>query len=137
VGTVTVPGGSDSDPSHYCNPPEPEIEFQKCTLQIGPDPNSARPSARQLDCADFGADADDPNGPDVPSIPAGALIQWTYLVENTGTVAVPASDISVTDDALLEQSLDPPVFDTGDDNVRAGAESQRHAAQRRHHGPGV
>ncbi|MDJ0767879.1 MAG: SdrD B-like domain-containing protein [Ilumatobacter sp.] len=76
VGTVTVPGDSDADPSHYCNP-APSIDIEKATN---------------------GNDADDPNGADVPVIAPGEAVTWTYLVTNTGTVSIPLADVTVTDD---------------------------------------
>jgi uncharacterized repeat protein (TIGR01451 family) len=34
IGTVSVPGDSDEDPSHYCNPPDPGIDIEKFTKVI-------------------------------------------------------------------------------------------------------
>ena len=69
---------SDTDPSHYFGD-SPNIDIEKLTN---------------------GQDADDPNGGDVPQIPAGGTVTWTYIVTNTGNVAFNESQIVVTDDQL-------------------------------------
>jgi uncharacterized repeat protein (TIGR01451 family) len=76
TGTVTIPGIPPvTDPSSYCNPP-PSITLVKKTN---------------------GIDANDPNAAGVPNIAAGDPVTWTYEVKNTGTVPVPKSSITVTD----------------------------------------
>ena len=98
LGTVTIPGDSDTDPSSYCGPlpPPPAIAIEKYTN---------------------GQDADDPNGADVPVIAPGDAVQWTYDVTNVGNVDIPEADITVTDNVPGVN----PVFDsvkTGDaDNI--------------------
>ncbi|MEZ4613116.1 MAG: choice-of-anchor E domain-containing protein [Caldilineaceae bacterium] len=62
-----------------------------------------------------GVDADTPNQSDVPQIAPGEQVIWTYLLQNTGTVAVPRDAVTLTDS-------DPgvtPVFDSSSD---AGAD---------------
>jgi hypothetical protein len=44
-----------------------------------------------------GADANDPNGADVPNIKPGDPVTWTYIVTNTGGTSVPKADVKVTD----------------------------------------
>lgn len=97
-GTVTIPGATDTADSSYCNPPvippAPAVEIVKYTN---------------------GFTAADPNGVDVPVIPAGGTVVWTYQVTNTGNVAVPLQSVVVTDDQVGVT----PAFDheiTGDDN---------------------
>jgi hypothetical protein len=79
VGTVvgTPPSGpdvTDSDPSHYYGqqPPEAKFNIKKYTN---------------------GVDADSAPG---PTIPVGDAVLWTYVVTNTGGVAL--SNLVVTDD---------------------------------------
>jgi LPXTG-motif cell wall-anchored protein/uncharacterized repeat protein (TIGR01451 family) len=54
--------------------------------------------ALSIEKATNGADADDPDGADVPIIDTGAPVTWTYVVENTGDVDL--TGIVVTDDML-------------------------------------
>jgi N-acetylglutamate synthase-like GNAT family acetyltransferase len=76
-GFVTVPGATDSDLSHYCNPEgEPGIKIKKFTN---------------------GLDADTESG--APQIAPGDTVTWTYHVTNTGTTSFTAAQIVVTDDA--------------------------------------
>ncbi|MAE63295.1 MAG: hypothetical protein CMJ18_03410, partial [Phycisphaeraceae bacterium] len=79
LGTVVVPGASDHDLSHYCNPdtpdPDPGIDIEKLTN---------------------GVDAD--TEADAPLIAPGDLVTWTYKVTNTGNVAFGIADVVVTDD---------------------------------------
>jgi hypothetical protein len=76
---VTVPGDTDSDLSHYCNPlappPNPGIDIKKFTN---------------------GVDAD--TAAEAPQIAPGATVTWTYKVTNTGNVAFNSSDVVVRDD---------------------------------------
>jgi hypothetical protein len=44
-----------------------------------------------------GADANDPNGADVPNIKPGDPVTWTYIVTNTGSTHVAKADVHVTD----------------------------------------
>ena len=67
----------DVDPSHYCNPPDPNIDIEKLTNDV---------------------DADDPNAGDAPQIAPGDLVTWTYIVTNTGNVTL--TDVTVMDDGL-------------------------------------
>ena len=71
IGAVTVGELVDSDPSHYCNPSEPDIDIEKATN---------------------GEDADDPTG---PMIEVSDPVNWTYAVTNTGNVTL--TEITVTD----------------------------------------
>ena len=54
-----------------------------------------------------GADANDPNGADVPNIIPGQPVTWTYQVTNTGTTHPAKADVIVTDN----QPGVTPVFD--------------------------
>jgi uncharacterized repeat protein (TIGR01451 family) len=67
---------SDTDPSHYFGL-TPGIAIKKFTN---------------------GADADGPNGLDVPRIAPGEPVTWTYVVENTGDIAFAKASVVVTDD---------------------------------------
>lgn len=78
IATVTIPGDSDSDPSHFCNP-RPGIDIEKLTN---------------------GNQADGANDTDVPEIAAGDPVTWSYIVTNDSTVSIPQSDITVTDDIV-------------------------------------
>src|SRR5690606_2376787 len=81
-GFVTVTGYDleDNDPSHYCNPEKPGIEIKKYTN---------------------GADADSPDGADVPRIAPDSTIKWTYVVSNTGNVPFHKDLVQVSDDRGL------------------------------------
>ena len=70
---------TDSDLSHYFvpTPAAPSIRLEKSTN---------------------GADADSPNGLDVPQIPQGQSVSWTYDVTNTGGVDL--FFVTVTEDRL-------------------------------------
>ena len=83
----------DEDPSHYCNPQVPAIDIEKATN---------------------GVDADDPNAGDAPQIAAGGLVNWTYVVTNTGNE--PLNNVVVTDDQGVALSClsQPAVLDPGD-----------------------
>ena len=85
VGTVTGDGEAgpgrietvrDRDPSH-CRVVRPAIELVKY-------------------CQDV--DANDPNGSDVPVVADGQTITWTYVIKNSGGIAL--DGISLTDDPL-------------------------------------
>jgi len=65
----------DEDPSHYCNPPGPEIDIEKATN---------------------GVDADDAIAGDAPQVAPGDPVTWTYKVTNTGDVTL--VNVDVTDD---------------------------------------
>src|SRR5262249_4424161 len=85
VGTVTIPGANASDPSSYCNPPNPKVTIVKLTNNV---------------------DANDPNAAGVPNLAPGATITWTYRVSNTGNTQVPRAQVVV---AATQTSL-PPTF---------------------------
>ena len=70
---------TDSDLSHYFvpTPAAASIRLEKSTN---------------------GADADSPTDPNVPQIPQGQQVTWTYDVTNTGGVAL--SNVFVTDDKI-------------------------------------
>ncbi|MCB0104862.1 MAG: hypothetical protein KDE53_03120, partial [Caldilineaceae bacterium] len=80
IGVVSIPTASASDPSSYCGPlPGPNIDIIKYTN---------------------GFDANDPDGTDVPVIGAGQPVTWTYVITNTGSVTIPESDITITDNVV-------------------------------------
>lgn len=86
TGTVTIPGASASDPSSYCNPPPvPCVKIVKKTN---------------------GADANNPDGADVPLIPANDPVTWTYEVTNCGSLSVPFAQVIVTDDQGVTPTFD-------------------------------
>jgi uncharacterized repeat protein (TIGR01451 family) len=95
IGTVTVPGATASDPSHYCNPPRPGIAILKLTN---------------------GLDANNPNGSDVPQIAPGAPVIWSYVVTNTGDITFTAAQVVVTD----SQSGVTPALVAGSDSLSDG-----------------
>jgi hypothetical protein len=101
TGTATgewMPGApvSDTDPSHYCNPPNPNIDIEKHTN---------------------GADADDPNGMDVPVIAPNDPVTWEYFVENTGDITL--YNVAVTDDrAVCDRHLSERQSDSVDGRGR-------------------
>ena len=75
--TATDPFGTavtDSDPSHYTGT-APGIDIEKFTN---------------------GVDADDPPGPILAAGAVPATVAWTYVVRNTGNVAI--TGLTVTDD---------------------------------------
>jgi hypothetical protein len=59
-GMVTIPGDSDSDPSHYCNP-KPAIDIEKTTDAA----TNSNPTDSDFD------NEDDPNGVGVPIVDLG------------------------------------------------------------------
>ena len=107
VGTVTVPDGSDSDPSHYCYPPDPGITIEKATN---------------------GNDADGANDADVPQLDPGDAVTWTYVVTNTGDVAFAEADVTVTDDIQGVTPVLDPASDAGSDGVLSPGESWTYTA---------
>ncbi len=92
LATVTVPGGSDSDLSHYKNPavaPTAKIDIEKTTN--GPsNSNSTAPDYDNEDAA---------NGPGVPVLTPGTSVTWTYKVKNTGNTVFATNEIGIVDDA--------------------------------------
>jgi hypothetical protein len=74
-GMVTIPGDSDSDPSHYCNP-KPAIDIEKTTDAA----TNSNPTDSDFD------NEDDPNGVGVPIVDLGE-----------GLATIPLADITVTD----------------------------------------
>lgn len=91
LGFVTIPGMTDSDPSHYCNPAAPAIVILKLTN---------------------GFDANNPDGPDVPQLRPGDAVTWTYIVTNTGNITFALNTVVVTD----SQPGITPQFVAGSDN---------------------
>ncbi|MBV7335436.1 hypothetical protein KFU94_45785 [Chloroflexi bacterium TSY] len=83
IGSVTGQFGeqtvNDSDPSSYCNPPNPAIDIEKATNGPGQIPQ----------------DADTPTG---PRITVGNEVVWNYVVRNIGDTDL--RDVVVTDDKL-------------------------------------
>ncbi len=100
IGRVVVEGAEDDDASHYCNPANPAITIKKFTN---------------------GADADDPDGTDVPGISPGKTVTWTYVVSNVGDVAFLAEEVVVTDsDASVTPVLDPQSDENGNGVLEPG-----------------
>ena len=89
---MTVPGDTDSDLSHYCNPPAPPpnpgIDIEKTTNG----PTNSNPTAPDYDNEDAA------NGPGVPILTPGSTVTWTYKVTNTGNVAFAFNQVVVIDD---------------------------------------
>ncbi|HET9225765.1 MAG TPA: hypothetical protein VFR31_03800, partial [Thermoanaerobaculia bacterium] len=106
LGTVTgkTPGGqtlTDSDPSHYFGKTYPAIKIKKATN---------------------GQDADTAPGPEIP---VGSPVNWTYVVTNTGDVAL--TGVQVSDDkgvavSCPKTSLQPgeAMTCTGNGTAQAG-----------------
>lgn len=80
----------DADASHYCNAPRPNLIITKLTNNI---------------------DVENANAPNVPKILPGDLVEWSYIVTNTGNVAFGLAEIRVTD----SQPGVIPVFDPASD----------------------
>jgi len=79
--TVEIRGLRKMDLSHYCNP-------------------TTRRSAPALTFAKLinNADANGPDDPDVPFVFPGALLEWRYLVTNTGNISFTVEEVTVADD---------------------------------------
>ena len=107
IGFVTVPGASDNDPSHYCNPWNPGIEIVKLTN---------------------GFDANNANGADVPEITAGASVRWSYLVTNTGNMTFSLAQVNVSDSHLSIIPQRDPTSDLGNDQLLSPGEGWRYFA---------
>lgn len=107
IGTVVVPGDSATDPSHYCNPPAPGLVIQKLTN---------------------GADANNPNGNDVPQVPPGAVVAWTYLVTNTGNITYTVAQVVVTDNQPGVTPVFDPASDVNGDGLLSPGERWRYTA---------
>ncbi len=107
IGQVTVPGATSSDPSHYCNTPNPGIKIKKLTN---------------------GADANDSNGSDVPQIMPGAPVTWTYIVTNTGDITFSLAQVQVADNQPGVTPVWVPSSDTGNDQLLSPGETWRYQA---------
>ncbi|NND59514.1 MAG: hypothetical protein HKN49_04525 [Gammaproteobacteria bacterium] len=91
TGTPPVgPPVTDEDPSHYFGA-TPSVDIEKLTN---------------------GVDADDPNAGDAPQVLPGDVVNWTYIVTNTGNV--PLSGIAVTDDQGVAVSCPADTLAPGD-----------------------
>ncbi len=106
IGQVTIPGGSDSDPSHYCNIAAPGIALIKLTN---------------------GFDANAPHGNDVPQLAPNAVVTWTYLVTNTGNITFALATVVVTDSQPGVMPAFDPTSDNGD-NLLSPGEGWRYLA---------
>lgn len=107
IGTVTVPGATASDPSHYCNPAEPGIVLKKLTN---------------------GFDADTPNGSDVPQLTPGTIVTWTYLVTNTGNITFTQATVVVTDSHAGVTPVRVPSTDVNQDGLLSPGEQWSYVA---------
>ncbi|HYO14365.1 MAG TPA: hypothetical protein VE685_14310, partial [Thermoanaerobaculia bacterium] len=99
LGTVTAktPGGptvQDQDASHYFGQHHAAIQIEKLTN---------------------GQDADVAPG---PSIPVGTPVQWTYIVKNSGDVAL--TGVSVTDDRGVAVSCPKTTLQAGESMTCSG-----------------
>ena len=102
IGTVVnMPEESvvDDDPANYVVTGVPNIDIEKFTN---------------------GADADEPNGADVPEIAPGETVNWTYQVTNTGDNPFDISEVVVVDDngtpADTSDDFNPVLDATSDAN---------------------
>ena len=100
---------TDDDPGNYTIVGVPGIDIEKFTN---------------------GADADDPNGADVPQIAVGDPVFWTYEVTNTGDIPFGISDVNVVDDngTVGDTSDDfspvlDPLSDVGNDGILSPGET--------------
>jgi hypothetical protein len=67
------------------------------------------------------ADANDPNGADVPNIKPGDPVTWTYIVTNTGSTHVAKADVKVTDNTTgVTPAFDHEQTGNGDDTFDPG-----------------
>lgn len=107
IGAVIVPGAQDDDPSHYCNPDAPGIVIKKYTNR---------------------ADADNPNGSDVPQLQPGATVTWTYVVTNTGNITFAFASVVVTDSQPSVTPTFVATSDTNSDGLLSPGESWRYVA---------
>lgn len=107
IGTVTVPGAQDDDPSHYCNPAKPGIVIKKYTN---------------------GFDADNPNGGDVPQLQPGAAVTWSYVVTNTGNITFALATVVVTDSHPGVTPVFVATSDVRNDGLLAPGEVWRYVA---------
>ncbi|MFN8491898.1 MAG: choice-of-anchor E domain-containing protein [Caldilineaceae bacterium] len=107
IGQVTVPGATSSDPSHYCNTPNPGIAIKKLTN---------------------GADANNPNDNDVPQITPGATVTWTYIVTNTGDITFSLAQVQVTDNQPGVTPVWMPSSDAHNDQLLSPGETWRYQA---------
>ncbi len=99
-GTATIPGANSTAQSSYCNPLLPAITIVKYTN---------------------GVEASDPDGADVPLIKVGDPVTWTYKVTNTGDVAVPKDQVSVTDNQPgVVPAFDQEITGNGDESFDPG-----------------
>jgi archaellum component FlaG (FlaF/FlaG flagellin family) len=104
---VTVPGAEDSDPAHYCNLANPEIDIEKSIN---------------------GVDADDAGATTVPQLNPGDEVTWVYIVRNLGNIAFAASQVNVADsDPTVSPVLDT-TSDVGADGLLSPGESWRYTA---------
>ncbi len=120
--TATVSGIEKTDPAHACIR---DIDIEKLTQPVVPAGGSLGRSNH------LGADADDPNGADVPGANLGEQIRWNFVV-TTGAGGVPilANQISVSDDTIgpivtngvLEPGVTGPAGDDGDGVLEPGEE---------------
>lgn len=107
IGTVTVPGATASDPSHYCNPAEPGIVIKKFTN---------------------GFDADTPDSGDVPQLTPGAVVTWTYVVTNTGNITFAQASVIVTDSQTGVTPVRVTATDVNQDGLLAPGERWSYVA---------
>lgn len=76
IATARLWGIERSDPAHYCNPERPDFRMDKLINN---------------------ADADDPNGVDVPQLEPGTTAELSVVVTNTGNTTLVIADIMVVD----------------------------------------
>lgn len=117
--TVQAFSINESDPTNINNPKPASFAWLMAGLSIAP-PTTLTPG---IDIEKFtnGADADDPNGADVPILAPGTPIIWEYRVTNTGQVPFAAAEVVVTDDQGVIPVRDSS-SDTGSDGVLSPGE---------------
>ena len=125
--TVTAPGATDSDLSHYKNPvavATPKIDIEKTTSGT----TNSNPTVADYDNEDAA------NGAGVPILKAGSDVTWTYKVTNTGNTAIAKSEIAIVDDngtpgntaddlSVANGKITYLSGDTGSDNLMSPGEA--------------
>ncbi|MEM7133966.1 MAG: choice-of-anchor E domain-containing protein [Chloroflexota bacterium] len=108
IGTVSLSNRlADSDYSHYCNPPNPNISVEKLTN---------------------GVDGDTANEVGVPQITPGSMIQWVYFVHNRGNIPFTHDEVQVVDSHLELTPILVRASDLNGDRILSPGEIWRYMA---------